>query len=72
MDVYIVDRENLSRYEDKHYQVMYKADYGLHHLYPRKFMTLNEAKQICEENDFEVVKTGTVYECLVPKMDFQG
>ncbi len=64
MDVYIVDREKLSSCEDKRYQVMYKADYGLYHLFPGKFMSLNEATQLCEENDFEIVKTGTVCECV--------
>ncbi|MFB0920706.1 MAG: hypothetical protein QMB62_07475 [Oscillospiraceae bacterium] len=65
MEVFSVDREKLSRFEDKHYQVMYKADYGLNHLFPGKFMTLTEAKQVCEENDFEVVKTGTVRDCFI-------
>lgn len=64
MVVYIVDRENLSRGEDKHYQVMYKDEYALCHLFPGKFMTLSEAKQLCEENNFEVAKTGTINECF--------
>jgi len=69
-DVYIVDRENLMGNGDKHYQVMCKMDYGLYHLFPRKIMSLPEATQICEENDFKVVKTGTAFECLNTENNF--
>lgn len=69
-DVYIVDRENLMGTGDKHYQVMCKVDYGLSHLFPRQVMSLPEATQICEENNFEVVKTGTVCECLNMENNF--
>lgn len=69
-DVYIVDREKLIGCGDKHYQVMCKMDYGLYHLFPRKVMTLSEATRICEENDFEVVKTGTAFECLNTESNF--
>ena len=65
MNVYIVDREKLSRFEDKHYQVMYKADYGFYHMFPGRYMTLSEAKQVCEDNNLEVVKTGTVQDCFI-------
>ena len=61
MQVVIIDRE-LNR--DKKYQIMTNDGYGYNHVFPGKLFTLERAKTICNENNFEVVKIGNIWECL--------
>lgn len=61
MDVVIINRE-LNR--DKKYQIMYQSGCGFIHVIPGNLFTLEEAKTICKENNLNIVKIGTIWECI--------
>lgn len=61
MDVYIIDRELR---HDKRYQIMKKwGSNGFSHVFPGVLFTLEEAKDTCTENNYNVVKIGDIWQC---------
>ena len=60
MNVCIINRE-LNR--ERQYQIMYQSGCGFDHVYPGKLFTLEQAKTICKENNFNIVAIGTIWEC---------
>lgn len=61
MNVCIINRE-LNR--DKQYQIMTKCGTGFNHVYPGKLFTLEQAKTICNENNFNIIAIGDIWQCL--------
>lgn len=61
MDVVIINRE-LNR--DKQYQIMQQNSYGFDHVIPGNLFTLEQAKAICKENNYNIVAIGTIWECI--------
>ena len=60
-NVVIINRE-LNR--DRQYQIMYQSGSGFNHVIPGNLFTLEQAKAICKENNFNVVAVGTIWECI--------
>lgn len=60
MDAYIIDQE-LSH--AKKFQVMVKRKSAFYHIFPGQLFTLEEAKNICDKNGFNVVKIGGIWQC---------
>lgn len=61
MNVCIINQE---LYRDKQYQIMQQCGAGFNHVYPGKLFTLEQAKEICKENNFNIVAIGTIWECI--------
>ena len=61
MSVYIINQE-LRR--EKQYQIMVKRGSGFFHVYPGKLFTIEKAIDICSANNFTIIKTGTLWECI--------
>lgn len=61
MNVCIINRE-LNR--DKQYQIMFQSGCGFDHVIPGNLFTLEQAKTICKENNFNIVAIGTIWECI--------
>ena len=61
MNVCIINQE-LNR--DKQYQIMTKCGNGFNHVYPGKLFTLEQAKAICKENNFNIIAIGDIWQCL--------
>lgn len=50
-------------YHEKGYQIMVqKRDY-FYHVFPGMLFTLDEAKTVCEKNNFDVVAIGDIWQC---------
>lgn len=60
MNVYIINQE-LNR--TKTFQIMVKRKNAFYHIFPGELFTLEEAKNICDKNDFNVVKIGNIWQC---------
>ncbi len=61
MNVFIIDQQfNHS----KRFQIMTKRNNGLFHLFPAQLFTLEDAKTICNSNNYNVLKIGTIYQCI--------
>lgn len=60
MDVVIINRE-LGR--EKQFQIMHNMGIGFSHVYPGQLFTLEQAKAICKENNFNIVAIGTIWQC---------
>lgn len=60
MDVYIINQE-LNR--TRSFQLMVKQKNAFYHIYPGKLFTLEEARDICDKNGFNVVKIGDIWQC---------
>jgi hypothetical protein len=61
MNVCIINRE-LNR--EKQYQIMMPVNFGFNHVYPGKLFTLEQAKEICKENNFNIIKIGDIWQCI--------
>ena len=61
MKTCIIDTE---RNTEQRYQIMRNSGTLFEHLYPGKLFTLNQAKEICKQNNIEVYAIGTMWECL--------
>ena len=61
MQVVIINRE-LNR--DKQYQIMYQSGCGFNHVYAGNLFTLEQAKEICKQNNLEIVAIGTIWQCI--------
>ena len=61
MNVYIINQEFNHA---KQYQIMILNNCGFSHVYPGKLLTLEEAQTICKQNNFTVIKIGTIYQCI--------
>ena len=61
MDVVIINRE-LNR--EKQFQIMYQSGAGFNHVYAGNLLTLEQAKALCEENHFNIVAIGTIWQCI--------
>ena len=61
MKVVIINRE-LNR--DKKYQIMYQSGCGFNHVYAGNLFTLEQAKTICKENNYEITAIGTIWQCI--------
>lgn len=61
MNVFIINQELNHK---KQYQIMIADAFGFRHVFPGKLFTLEEAKTICNENNFTIIKIGTKYQCL--------
>ena len=61
MNVYIIDQE-LRR--NAQYQIMVKRGSGFFHVYPGQLFTLEKAIDICNANNYTIIKTGTLWECI--------
>lgn len=61
MDIYIIDTE---RQNDNKYQIMQGSNGMFFHLFPGKLFTLEQAKNICKENNYNILKIGTMWECV--------
>ena len=55
---------NTERNNEKRYQIMRNSGALFEHLYPGQLFTLEQAKEICKQNDIEVHAIGTMWECL--------
>jgi hypothetical protein len=62
MDVVIINRE---LYKDKQYQIMTRAGSGYNHIFPGKLFTLEQATGICKKSNFNILKIGNMWECLI-------
>lgn len=60
MDVYIINQE---LNHTKKFQIMVKRKSAFYHIYPGQLFTLEEAKNICDKNGFNVVKIGDIWQC---------
>ena len=60
MDVFIIDKELRT---NKKYQVMTRRGNCFFHVFPGQLFTLEEAKNICDKNGFNVVKIGDIWQC---------
>ena len=61
MQVYIINQEFRTAAK---YQIMVKRGYGFFHVYPGQLFTLEKAIDICSTNNFTIIKTGTLWECI--------
>ena len=61
MNVVIIDRE-LNR--EKKYQIMYQSGCGFDHVIPGNLFTLEQAKEICKDNNLNIVAIGDIWECI--------
>ena len=61
MNVVIIDRE-LNR--ERKYQIMIPVLNGFNHVYPGKLFTLEQAKQICNTNNYNIIAIGNTWQCL--------
>lgn len=61
MNVYIINQETG---RNKTYQIMVKENFGFSHVYRGKLFTLENAIQKCNENNFTIIKAGTIYQCI--------
>ena len=61
MNVYII---NTGRQNDNRYQIMTGGNGMFCHLYPGKLFTLEQATAICRENNYNVIKVGSMWECV--------
>ena len=61
MQVFIIDQQfnHLKRF-----QIMTKQNNTLFHVFPGQLFTLEQAKTICKENNFTIIKIGTIYQCI--------
>lgn len=50
-------------HHEKGYQIMIEDRFGFNHVYPGKLFTLEEAKQICKENNFNIAAIGDIWQC---------
>lgn len=57
----IIDTE---RNHTKRYQIMSNTGSLFEHLYPGQLFTLEQAKEICKQNNIEVHSIGTMWECI--------
>lgn len=55
---------NTERTHGKRYQIMSRDDYGFTHIYPGKLFDLEQAIDICNKNNFNILNIGTMWECL--------
>ena len=63
MEVCIVN--TIERLKDgKGWQIMKRAGSGYNHVFPGALYTMEEAANICNENNFQVVAIGDFWECL--------
>ena len=49
---------------EKGWQIMRRADSGFIHVFPGVLFTLEEARNVCEKHNFDVIVTGGMWECL--------
>lgn len=49
---------------EKGYQVMIPTRFGFNHVFAGKLFTLEEAKEICTTNGYNVIAIGDLWECL--------
>ena len=61
MNVFIIDTE---RPHENRYQIMTGGNGMFEHLYPGKLFTLEQAQTTCKENNHNVVKIGTMWQCV--------
>lgn len=61
MDVVIINQE-LNR--DKQYQIMIPINNGFNHMYSGKLFTLEQAKELCKQNNLNVTAIGTIWQCI--------
>lgn len=61
MNVFIIDTE---RQNSNRYQIMSGGNGMFEHLYPAKLFTLEQATTICKENNYHIVKIGTMWQCV--------
>ena len=61
MQVFIINQQ---LNHEKQYQIMIKNNNCFYHVYPGKLYTVEEAKTICNNNNFTVVMIGTFYQCI--------
>ena len=61
MQVYIINQEFRTAAK---YQIMVKRGSGFFHVYPGKLFTIEKAMDICNANNFTIIKTGTLWECI--------
>ena len=50
-------------HHEKGYQIMIEKANCFYHVYPGKLFTLEEAKQICSTNNYNVVSIGDIWQC---------
>ena len=61
MQVCIVNTE---RNHQRRYQIMVNNGTLFEHLYPSKLFSLEDAKSICKQNNYEIKAIGTMWQCL--------
>ena len=61
MNVSIIDQEFN---HPKIYQIMVSNNFGFTHVFPGQLFTLEEAKTICNDNNYIVDSIGTIWQCL--------
>ena len=61
MNVFIINQEFNHL---KTYQIMIGDQFGFRHVFPGQLFTLEQAKTICKENNFNIIKIGTIYQCI--------
>lgn len=61
MNVCIIDQ---GINHEKRHQIMVQVGSGFNHLFPGKLFTLEQAKAICNDNNYNIAAIGTVWECL--------
>jgi hypothetical protein len=60
MQVFIIDQ---GFNHSKRFQIMTQKANCFYHVYPGKLFTLEEAKTLCKENNFNVVSIGSIWQC---------
>lgn len=61
MNVCIVD-QNLRR--EARFQIMINRNDTFYHVFPGKLFTLEAAKQICNDNGYNIIAIGDIWQCL--------
>ena len=61
MNVVIINQELRG---ERKYQIMIPVECGFNHVFPGKLFTLEQAKTICNNNNYNVLKIGTIYQCI--------
>ena len=61
MDVFIINQEFRTNAK---YQIMVKRGSGFFHVFPGELFTIEKAIETCRANNFTVIKTGTLWECI--------
>ena len=61
MDIVIINQE-LNR--EQQYQIMIPYGSGFNHVYAGKLFTLEQAQEICKQNNLNITAIGTIWQCI--------